>query len=59
LAIYFVKAKPKNTDLLTELDKRIKAREILKMRPFGNALHCSLENAKFYSRNNDNDKYAV
>ena len=29
------------------------------MRPFGNALHCSLENAKFDSRYNDNDKYAV
>lgn len=45
MAYYIVQAKFQE-DLLTELRSRLDSGEIQKMRPFGNALHYSLENAR-------------
>jgi len=45
MAYYLVKAKY-HKDLLTELRSRLDSGEIRQMRPFGTALHYSLENAR-------------
>ena len=45
MAYYVVTAKP-DEEQLADLRKRLKSGEIRKMRPFGEALHYSLENAK-------------
>jgi len=45
MAYYIVQAKFQE-DLLTELRSRLDSGEIQKLRPFGNALHYSLENAR-------------
>ena len=45
MAYYLVRAKP-HTELLPELRQRLDRGEIEKMRPFGGALHESLENAR-------------
>ncbi len=45
MAYYIVTAKPDEARM-AELRKRLKSGEISKMRPFGEALHYSLENAK-------------
>ena len=45
MAYYLVKAKY-HKDLLTELRSRLDSGEIKQMRPFGAALHYSLENAR-------------
>jgi hypothetical protein len=45
MAHYLVKAKP-TEDKLADLRKRLKRGEISQMRPFGDSLHYSLENAR-------------
>lgn len=50
MAYYLVKAKYQ-TDLLIELRKRLDDGEIKKMRPFGQALHYGLENARLDPQN--------
>jgi hypothetical protein len=45
MAHYLVKARPDN-ERLSELRRRLDAGEIERMRPFGNSLHYSLENAR-------------
>ena len=45
MAYYLVKAKA-HKDLLAELRSRLDSGEIRQMRPFGSALHYSLENAR-------------
>ena len=45
MAHYIVTAKPE-TEKMAELKKRLKSGEVSKMRPFGESLHYSLENAR-------------
>ena len=45
MAYYLVQARPVE-DLLTELRRRLESGEIRVMRPFGQALHYSLDNAR-------------
>jgi hypothetical protein len=49
MTIYLVRAKPKSN--LSEL-RRVRMGNILKLRPFGQALHHSLQNARFDTSNN-------
>jgi hypothetical protein len=53
MTLYLVKAKLRKY-LLGNLHKRLESGEILSMKPFGNALNYSLENAKI----GNNDGYA-
>jgi hypothetical protein len=49
MTTYLVRARPR-IKLLADLQKRLESNEILQMRPFGNALHNSLQNAKIDSK---------
>ena len=49
MTLYIVRAKPKND--LSELRKELASDNILKLRPFGQTLHHSLENARFDTNN--------
>ena len=53
MAYYLVQAKPIESKL-DELKSRLNSKEITKMRPFGNTLHNSLENARVQG-----DGYAI
>jgi hypothetical protein len=55
MALYMVKASPKK-ELLENLQKDLIAGKTSKMRPFGQALQYSLENARI---DNQNPDYAV
>jgi hypothetical protein len=56
MALYMVKARPRK-ELLENLHNDLRSGRILKMRPFGRALHYSLENARI--GDNENPDYAV
>jgi hypothetical protein len=52
---YLVRARPKK-ELLKDLDEMRSSREIARMRPFGEALQYSLDNAKI---DDENPEYAL
>jgi hypothetical protein len=55
MAIYLVKARPRK-DLLENLQRELSSGKISKMRPFGQTLQYSLENARI---DNENPDYAL
>jgi hypothetical protein len=50
LTLYIVREKPKND--LSELQKELELGNVSKLRPFGETLHHSLQNARFDTNNN-------
>ncbi len=49
MTLYIVRAKPKND--LSGLRKELESGKISKLRPFGEALHYGLQNARFDANN--------
>ncbi len=52
MTFYLVRAKPKR-EQLESLKEELKSGKISRMRPFGQALHYSLENARIDTQNSD------